>query len=235
MRFFTAPILLAGVALAQDYGGGSNNNAKTTSTTAAPASSAAAAANGVQTIVAGQSGLTYSPNSVTAAVGSTVEIRFAGPGHTFTSSSFGSPCQGNDSSIFSGIIGSGASSNIATNVFTIQINSTDPIWFYCSVPGHCSAGMVGVINPPSSGSQTLSAYKAAAANAGNTFTPSAVRGGVVGPARAANSGPSSTSSTTSAPTSTPTTGAASYSSGSVSWAAVLMTGVAAWGFGTMLM
>lgn len=32
-------------------------------------------------------------------------------------------------------------------VFTIPINSTDPIWFYCATGKHCQNGMVGVINP----------------------------------------------------------------------------------------
>ncbi|KAH8820607.1 Cupredoxin [Xylogone sp. PMI_703] len=233
MRFFAAPILLAGVALAQDYGGGSNNNnAKTTSTSSPAPSGTSAAANGIQTIVAGQSGLTFSPNSVTAAVGSIVEIQFDAPGHTFTSSSFSSPCVGNDSSIFSGVIGAGGSGT-ATNVFTITINDTNPIWFYCAVPGHCQAGMVGVINPPSGGSQTLAAYKAAAANAGSSFTPASVQGGVVGPARAVTS-PSSSSSTT--PTPSPSKpGAASFSTGSVSWVAVLITSIAAWGVSSLLM
>jgi uncharacterized cupredoxin-like copper-binding protein len=33
-------------------------------------------------------------------------------------------------------------------VFTVTVNDTNPIWFYCGVPTHCQAGMVGVINPP---------------------------------------------------------------------------------------
>jgi len=32
-------------------------------------------------------------------------------------------------------------------VFTIWVNDTNPIWFYCSQAKHCQAGMVGVINP----------------------------------------------------------------------------------------
>lgn len=116
MRFYLTPVLLAGVALAQDYGG--SNNSPSTSSTSATASTTAAAANGVQTIVAGKGGnLAYSPNSVTAPVGSTVEIQFAGPGHSFTSSAFSSPCEGNSSSIFSGIIGSGGASNIDVSFF----------------------------------------------------------------------------------------------------------------------
>jgi len=32
------------------------------------------------------------------------------------------------------------------NTFTIDITTTDPIWFYCAQAMHCQAGMVGVIN-----------------------------------------------------------------------------------------
>jgi hypothetical protein len=37
---------------------------------------------------------------------------------------------------------------VQKNVFTVMVNSTDPIWFYCGQVGHCQGGMVGVINPP---------------------------------------------------------------------------------------
>jgi len=238
MRFFTAPLFLAGVALAQNYGGGGSNNSPTSSSTTSKASSTtAAAANGVQTIVAGQGGnLAYSPNSVTAPVGSIVEFQFAGPGHTVTSAAFDSPCVGNSSSIFSGVIGSGGASNIASNTFQITINDTNPIWFYCAIPTHCQAGMVGVINPPASGN-TLQTFQSNAKKAGTSFTPSTVQGGIVGPAKAATPPSSSSSSSTSAsssPTKTPT-GAASFSTGSISWVAVAVTGIAAWGFGSLLM
>ncbi len=32
-------------------------------------------------------------------------------------------------------------------VFSVPINDTKPIWFYCSQARHCQMGMVGVINP----------------------------------------------------------------------------------------
>ncbi|CZR63987.1 uncharacterized protein PAC_13884 [Phialocephala subalpina] len=41
-----------------------------------------------------------------------------------------------------------------TLLFLLTINSTDPIYYYCSQTsqiGHCQAGMVGIINPPCDG------------------------------------------------------------------------------------
>ena len=33
------------------------------------------------------------------------------------------------------------------NIFTLAMNDTNPIWYYCANLGHCESGMVGVINP----------------------------------------------------------------------------------------
>jgi len=32
-------------------------------------------------------------------------------------------------------------------IFSLPINDTDPVFFYCSAPGACLQGMVGVVNP----------------------------------------------------------------------------------------
>ncbi|RMD42465.1 hypothetical protein DV735_g2684, partial [Chaetothyriales sp. CBS 134920] len=84
-------------------------------------------------------GLSYSPDSLTAAEGDVVEFTF-GEGHDVVSGSFDAPCQ-YDGSIYSGDPSDG-------EVFSVTINSTDPIWIYCSIPRHCQAGMALVINPP---------------------------------------------------------------------------------------
>ncbi|KAK8127866.1 hypothetical protein PG984_008974 [Apiospora sp. TS-2023a] len=47
-----------------------------------------------------------------------------------------------------------------SNVFSVKINETTPIPIYCSVGGHCRAGMVGYINP---GQGDFEAYASAAA------------------------------------------------------------------------
>lgn len=56
--------------------------------------------------------------------------------------------------------------------FTITIDDpSKPKWFYCALANHCETGMVGVINPPSSG-QTLDQYRSAAAGVSSTVVPS---------------------------------------------------------------
>ena len=84
-------------------------------------------------------GLQYSPNSVTASEGDVVQFKF-GSGHNVVSGSFDSPCQP-DGKLYSGEPQDG-------DVFSMRVNGTDPMWIYCSVPGHCSGGMVMVINAP---------------------------------------------------------------------------------------
>jgi plastocyanin len=134
------------LALAQ-YGGGPAPG----STTASAASTATTSASnpGVQTVMVGaNNGIAYSPNTIMAAVGTSVEFVFSPPTHSVTQSSFDSPCAplANGTGFFSGLVNTASGTN--TNVFTITINDTNPIWFYCAIPTHCELGMVGVINPP---------------------------------------------------------------------------------------
>lgn len=85
-------------------------------------------------------GLSYTPDTVTASEGDIVAFTF-GAGHDVTQGSFNSPCQPVNGGIYSGEASQG-------DVFSVTINSTDPIWIYCSVPGHCQSGMAMVINAP---------------------------------------------------------------------------------------
>ncbi|KAM7218534.1 Cupredoxin [Rhypophila decipiens] len=151
----------------------------------------------------GKSGLTFSPDSVTAKTGDVLEYHFHGPvPHSVAQSDFSSPCNPSKTGgFYSGMIrtsGNGENSD----VFRVTVNSTSPIFFYCGVPGHCEGGMAGVVNPSSSGSETLDAYKNAAQNA-NTVAPANVFGGVLGPADDSSS--SSTTTTTASGTGTSST------------------------------
>ena len=56
-----------------------------------------------------------------------------------------------------------------------NVTTTDPIYFYCTVPTHCQSGMVGGINIPGSGN-TITAYADAAKNA-QTVRPQGISGG----------------------------------------------------------
>lgn len=149
------------------------------------------------TVQVGQSGDTFSPATVTAAVGDIVTFQFDGE-HDVASSAFGSPCTA-DNNIYSGMM--------STGEFSVKINSTDPIWYFCSVSHHCQVGMVGVINPPSSG-DTLNSYKSAAQGTSSSSGGNAVAGGIVGGASLfGESGSASSASSTS-------TAAASSAAGS---------------------
>ncbi|CAD0112271.1 unnamed protein product [Aureobasidium uvarum] len=94
----------------------------------------------------GEDGLVFSPNSTTAAVGDTVTFHFYPRAHGVARSSYASPCAAMDNGFNSGFVK--VASGESDTTFTITVNNTDPIWYYCPQGDHCQAGMVGVINPP---------------------------------------------------------------------------------------
>jgi len=191
----------------------------TSSSTAA----ATSPAGSIQTVTVGENGLSFSPNSITAAVGSIIEFHFFAPAHAVAQSSFSSPCAplSGGTGFFSGTITTSSGQN--SNVFRITINDTNAAWIYCTVPTHCESGMVGVINPPNDATQTLELYKAAAAKVASTVAPPIVQGGVIGPA-------SSSTSAAATPSSTAKNGAES-TLGRIYWVGILFTAVLAVGTG----
>ncbi|KAK6526454.1 hypothetical protein TWF694_005040 [Orbilia ellipsospora] len=231
MRSFLTLALLAPVALAQyDYG----NSGGSSSSMPAPASTTSSSpAQATQTVSVGANGLTFSPNSITANVGDTITFAFNGGNHTVTEAAFSNPCNPMTKGFFSGFTGSNS------ETFSIVVTSTDPIWFYCAQITHCQLGMVGAINPPTTGN-TLAAFQKAASSANTKSTPSAVYGGVVsvkgspastapGAASVTGSPASPTSSGGSASSSSPSpTGNSAVSlSGGLAMVAVGAVGVAA--------
>jgi hypothetical protein len=87
-------------------------------------------------------GLVFNPNSLSdVAEGDKVAVWF-GAGHDIAQSTFAEPCQYMDGGIYSGPTPKDG------DVFTFEVtNASAPMWFYCSVPGHCQAGMALAINP----------------------------------------------------------------------------------------
>ncbi|KAF2260871.1 hypothetical protein CC78DRAFT_547197 [Lojkania enalia] len=91
--------------------------------------------------------------------------------------------------------------------WTLQINDTDPIFFYCSAPGSCIGyGMVGVINPSANTSlenqRQLAMDSAYMLNPGEPFPPEAT----LSPLPSVSStGSSSLASSTTPTSATPTT------------------------------
>lgn len=103
----------------------------------------------VHTVDVGQSGLTFSPQTLNPAVGDTVVFRLY-PQHDVASGSFSSPCQpgvggGSNASFYSGPFSS--TDNVAKR-FVVTVASTQPVYYYCSVSRHCQQGMVGGWNLP---------------------------------------------------------------------------------------
>lgn len=137
----------------------------------APSSTAATPAPSAPPDTAGQHNVNVFPNgnfvfdpaNITAQVGDLVTFYFPNTQqipHSVTQSSFGSPCthlkaSGNNSAGFD-------SSLVMATTFTLNITSTDPIWFHCKQVLHCGMGMVGSINAPTSGNNTHDAFVAAA-------------------------------------------------------------------------
>lgn len=185
----------------------------------------------------------FNPDSITAAEGDIIQFDFESE-HSVVRSDFSSPCvAASDNQIYSGTLSSVRdttailSCEVKTNKlyqgsFSVLVNSTDPLWLYCGYSRHCQGGQVMVVNPPSSGDQTLDAYRAAARSSGNSQNPDALVGGVLGTADQVVASPSTFPSSDASPseTATPSTPAeSSAAAASSSVAASSSTAAAATG------
>ncbi|KAL8966567.1 MAG: hypothetical protein Q9183_003314 [Haloplaca sp. 2 TL-2023] len=121
--------------------------------------------------------LTFEPNNLQAAPGSMVQFHFYPKNHSVVQSTFDQPCQPIKNNmpsamgLFSGFMPVKPDDAMMPS-YTIMVNDTKPIWYYCSQGKHCQSGMVGVINPPAANqSRTLESFttlaKAASDNLGS--------------------------------------------------------------------
>lgn len=157
-------------------------------------------------IVVGKNGLTFEPNTTTAAQGDTLTFKFWPMAHSVVQGAFGSPCTPSDNGFNSDFVRT--TSGAANRTFVVTVNNTDPIWFYCSQGRHCQSGMVGVVNAPANNrSRTLEAYASAAADVSRAETPDSIRGGVFEASSASGSDGSSSTPSGSAATPASSTGA----------------------------
>ncbi|RPD62176.1 hypothetical protein L226DRAFT_571536 [Lentinus tigrinus ALCF2SS1-7] len=112
---------------------------------------------------------------------STVTFIFDGvPGnHTVAQSTFANPCEPMEGGFNSGFFFVNSSSGpFGTWTLTVTDVNT-PIWFYCAQQTpkvHCTAGMVGAINPPATGN-TFDKFAAQASSAATVVYPSTVLSG----------------------------------------------------------
>ncbi|KAG9232013.1 hypothetical protein BJ875DRAFT_98988 [Amylocarpus encephaloides] len=118
-----------------------------TSTSSAPAPT--------HTISVGADGLKFTPNEIEALVGDIIEYRFYPQNHSVARAAFGeNPCIPYELTgpgrigFWSGFKPVQTVGNDLP-VFRIEVNDTNTFFFYCSSPGACSDGMVGVVNPNS--------------------------------------------------------------------------------------
>ncbi|KAJ3573204.1 hypothetical protein NP233_g2586 [Leucocoprinus birnbaumii] len=167
MLFFQSllSLALAQLAVAQ-YGAPDPSQS---SSAAGPAPSAPADTAGHHNIDVFPNGTyVFHPANITANVGDLVTFYFPNSGaisHSVTQSSFANPCthlaaNGSDPAGFD-------SSLLTSTTFTLNITSTNPIWFHCKQVLHCGMGMVGSINAPLTGNNTHANYVANAMAIGN--------------------------------------------------------------------
>ncbi|MCJ1265081.1 hypothetical protein MMC22_004956 [Lobaria immixta] len=131
---------------------------------------------GLAQISVGDGRYYFSPNRLTAPSGTQVRFYFYG-NYSVVQSTFEAPCRPAPDAFYSGFVAPSLSGPLAPIYFTITLNGTDPIWFYCSQQDLCQHNMVGVINPPTDTSKNLSVFAAQAALQTENITPD---GGVNG-------------------------------------------------------
>ncbi|KAH4069599.1 hypothetical protein HBH98_067020 [Parastagonospora nodorum] len=155
--------LLPAVCLAQEST--SNSGASVTANARAPDTSSSAtirpsstssAPPQTHTVQVGLADHKFVPDVTEAKIGDTVEFRFYPTNHSVVRAEYNFPCipyemtGNNKQGFFSGF---NAVSKVLDDAprYSIKINDTNPIYFYCSAPGSCiTYGMVGAINPNSS-------------------------------------------------------------------------------------
>ncbi|KAI0282556.1 hypothetical protein BGY98DRAFT_1117484 [Russula aff. rugulosa BPL654] len=165
--------------------------------------------------------LVYNPSNFTASNGTTVTFIFPSGtlAHSVTQGSFGNPCV-----YLNGAGGTGFDSGLQIGKeFTIRItNDQEPIYWFCKNTGHCGLGMVGAINPPTSGN-TFDAYVAAAKALGSNEPAITDHGPVTGGVGAvATATPAATSASSSSANASTSTSSSSSSSTSYSSAGQLV-------------
>lgn len=121
-------------------------DASSSSSTTPSSTTSTSPSDPTHTILVGVGGkLAFSPNETKADVNTTLEFHFYPKAHSVAQAAFASPCNG--SGFFSGSVPT-ASNDGGSKVFSVRVNDTKPIWFYCGAPGHCENGMVGAVNVP---------------------------------------------------------------------------------------
>ncbi|KAH7072374.1 hypothetical protein FB567DRAFT_201402 [Paraphoma chrysanthemicola] len=151
------------------------------STKPSQSSSTSSAPAQTHTIEVGLADHKFRPESTEAAIGDTIEFLFYPANHSVVRAEYGYPCipyEMTGSSKVGFFSGFNPVNKVVDNPpkYSIRINNTDPIFFYCSAPGSCIRyGMVGAINLNTSTSidkqRKLATDSAYMLNPGEPFPP----------------------------------------------------------------
>lgn len=129
--------------------------------TAGSAGSSGTGATHTVIVAPTQGVLRYVPFAVNASVGDTIKFMWGANNHTVTKSSALQLCNKSSDALFASGL------NNKDFVFTQVVNDTNPTYFHCAAPTHCTKGMFGVINPPSLAGAPTSIGKAMTGMAAN--------------------------------------------------------------------
>ncbi|KAL8753712.1 MAG: hypothetical protein Q9199_004856 [Rusavskia elegans] len=163
-------------------GSSSTSMSKTGSEAASPAAAGAASPSGQVMVhvvkVSNKKGdLTFEPNNLQVPAGHMVQFHFYPKNHSVVQSTFDQPCEpinNNNASVpgfFSGFMPVKPDAAMMPS-YTIMVNDTKPIWYYCSQGKHCQQKMVGVINPPAANkSRTIESFGELASKATQNLSP----------------------------------------------------------------
>jgi len=139
--------------------------------------------------------LAFSPDNITASVGDVITFSFSPKNHSVTQSSFADPCTKlNATALDSGFMA--VTSGVGATTFSVTVNDTNPLWFYCaqtSPVSHCHSGMVFAVNPTASKNFTTFQNNAKSGSSSDNSTSNSTYGGSSASGSASGSASSSTS------------------------------------------
>lgn len=123
-----------------------------------------AAAQQNHSVDVGLNGLTYTPNTITAAVGDIITFTFHPKNHTLTQSTFTAPCTAAfDSTTGQAGFDTGfvpVATGQSSAPMSIRVTTATPLWFFCRQATHCQSGMVFAVNPTAN--KTFAEFQTAA-------------------------------------------------------------------------
>ncbi|KAL2180322.1 uncharacterized protein P884DRAFT_297008 [Thermothelomyces heterothallicus CBS 202.75] len=170
--------LLAALAVVVAGQDDQNNDPTPTEDSNTPSETSDTSGPATVTIAVGANGHVFTPNEAKANVGDIIKFTFYPAGdnpHRVARAAFGWPCipyeyaNINKPGFYTGIFAPQVISNDPPS-YSVRVNDTEPIFFYCAAPGSCvNYHMIGVINP--NATQTLAEQLEYAKNATYQLMP----------------------------------------------------------------